>query len=411
MIRASHNGPMGQHETVLAEATDDGQAMRARSPELVALAGLAALAVAMGIGRFAFTPILPMMQTDGRISVAGGGWLASANYVGYLIGATSVSILARRIRPAVGIRTGLLVIAVATLGMGIDDHFAVWAALRALAGIGSAAVLVFASSWSLERLAGVRRPVLNGVVFAGVGVGIAVAGGICLALMRWNATAVQAWIALGALSAVITAAIWPVFDSRGTPGAASATRRLTMPGWNKDRVRLVICYGAFGFGYIIPSTFLPAMARLVIPDPLVFGWAWPLFGAAAALSTLLVGFATGYFGLRRLMALSHVVMALGVVLPVWLPGIHAIMLSALLVGGTFMVITLLGMQEARAMAQADAASLMAVMTTAFAAGQIAGPLCVSYLAGVSGPLLLACLVLLASAAALVLRGPQNVSNG
>src|SRR5262249_61719896 len=102
MTRASHNGPMGQHETVLAEATDDGQAMRARSPELVALAGLAALAVAMGIGRFAFTPILPMMQTDGRISVAGGGWVRSAHYVGYLIGEESVSRLGHGDRPRVG---------------------------------------------------------------------------------------------------------------------------------------------------------------------------------------------------------------------------------------------------------------------------------------------------------------------
>ena len=379
-------------------------------PATVAVAGLAALAVAMGIGRFAFTPILPMMQTDGALSVADGGWLASANYLGYLTGAAAVSVLASRVRPAVGIRAGLLVIAASTLGMGMTDQFGVWAALRALAGIGSAVVLVFASSWSLERLAGVRRPLWNGAVFAGVGVGIAVAGAICLTLMQRSATAAQAWITLGSLSAVVTAAIWPVFDSHGTSTPPPGAHR-SGQGWNADRVWLVICYGAFGFGYIIPSTFLPAMARQVIPDPLVFGWAWPLFGAAAAVSTLLAASATRFVGLRRVFVLSQAVMAVGVALPLWLPGINAIMLSALLVGGTFMVITLVGMQEARALAGPDAASLMAAMTTAFAAGQIAGPLCVSYLAGVSAPLLLACLVLLASAAALARRGPQNVSNG
>ena len=53
----------------------------------VAFAGLAALAVAMGIGRFAFTPLLPMMQDDAGVSLAQGGYLASANYLGYLAGA------------------------------------------------------------------------------------------------------------------------------------------------------------------------------------------------------------------------------------------------------------------------------------------------------------------------------------
>src|SRR5215470_17719986 len=115
----------GRHTESVKRQSDviDDQAMREQSAGTVAVAGLAALAVAMGIGRFAFTPILPMMQHEGGLSVADGGWLASANYLGYLIGAAAVSMFARRIRPTVGIRTGLLVIAVSTLGMGIDDRF------------------------------------------------------------------------------------------------------------------------------------------------------------------------------------------------------------------------------------------------------------------------------------------------
>ena len=376
---------------------------RERAPGTVALAGLVALAVAMGIGRFAFTPILPMMQHDRGMSVTAGSWLASANYLGYLAGAALVSVLARRVPPAAGIRGGLLVIAAATLGMGALDRFAVWVVLRGIAGMASAAVLVFTSAWCLERLASSRRPLLNGAVFAGVGAGIAVAGTICLVLMRSGAAAAPAWLALGALSLVATGVIWPVLetgDRTRNTGPRSATRQR----WTLDRVRLVMCYGAFGFGYIIPSTFLPAMARQMIPDPLVFGWAWPLFGAAAAVSTLVAAAAAGFIGPRRLFALSQVVMAFGVALPVWRPTIDAVMISALLVGGTFMVITLTGMQEARALDGTEAAPLMAAMTTAFAAGQVAGPICVSALVGAAGgfsaPLLVACIVLLASAGAL-----------
>src|SRR5215472_17499362 len=102
----------------------------------VAVAGLIALAVAIGIGRFAFTPLLPMMQQDAGLSMAAGGWLASANYFGYLLGALSATAL--RIRSVTAIRVGLTTIVVVTLGMGVAHTFNAWVALRTLAGIGSA---------------------------------------------------------------------------------------------------------------------------------------------------------------------------------------------------------------------------------------------------------------------------------
>src|SRR5437879_9404667 len=147
----------------------------------VALAGLTALAIAMGIGRFAFTPILPMMRQDQGLSVADGGWLASANYLGYLLGAVSGMVL--RVRPVPVIRTGLVVIGIGTLGMGLEHGFAAWLVLRALQAPGRACALVFSPAWCLERLAPVRRPVLHGGVFAGVCPGRVVAGGFCLVLM------------------------------------------------------------------------------------------------------------------------------------------------------------------------------------------------------------------------------------
>src|SRR6185436_2482385 len=139
-----------------------------------ALAGLAALAVAMGIGRFAFTPILPMMQDDAGITLAQGGWLASANYAGYLAGALWAA--AMPLRSEWAIRGGLLVIAASTVAMGLADTMPAWLVLRAAAGVASAWVLVHVSSWALEKPAPLDRPALNGVVYAGVGTGVAIAG-------------------------------------------------------------------------------------------------------------------------------------------------------------------------------------------------------------------------------------------
>src|SRR5437870_4396553 len=123
-------------------------------------------------------------------------------------------------------------------------------ALAVAMGIGRAWVLVFASAWCLERLAPVRRPLLNGVVFAGVGTGIAVAGGSCLVLMQASASSAQAWIGLGTLALVGTAAVWRAFGADAGADADAGTnegRHPTTRGhqWDADSVRLVLCYGAF----------------------------------------------------------------------------------------------------------------------------------------------------------------------
>ena len=378
-----------------------GIASRPVRPLIVALSGLAALAVAIGIGRFAFTPLLPMMQTDAGISVSEGGWLAAANYVGYLLGALWAA--AMPIRATTAIRGGLVAMALATLAMSVDTGFAGWLLLRGIAGIASAWVLVYTFAWCLERLSPLGRPMLNAVVFSGVGTGIAFAGLLCLALMAASVSSASAWLDLGLIGLAVTALVWPVFSSP----AETARPARTAERWTAEHVRLVLCYGVFGFGYIIPATFIPVMAREVIDDPVIFGWAWPIFGTAAAASTIAAITLLKKVGNRNLWIIGHIVMAIGVAAPVAWPGIPGIAAAALCVGGTFMVITMAGMQEGRRVGGANAAVMIAAMTAAFAAGQIAGPSLVSVLLSRGGEmadaLLLASTFLTVSALALVTR--------
>jgi predicted MFS family arabinose efflux permease len=360
--------------------------------------GLIALAAAMGIGRFAFTPILPMMQADAGLSVVQGGWLASANYLGYFAGA--LSIMAMRWSTATAVRVGLVAVGAATLAMGLLSGFNTWLGLRFVAGAASAWVLVSVSAHTARD----EGP----LTFAGVGTGIAFAGLACLALMAGHASSIAAWHVLG-VSAFIAAAI--VWNGFGREAAVVATQAPEHAGtWTPDTLRMVACYGIFGFGYIIPATFLPAMAREVVSDPAVFGWSWPLFGAAAALSTLGVGMLRGHVADRKVWIAGHLVMAAGVVVPLAWPGLGGIVAAALLVGGTFMVVTMAGMQEARRVAGIHARKVVATMTAAFAMGQIAGPLLVSGLASRAGGFtisLLASGILLAASAALLLVNPRR----
>jgi predicted MFS family arabinose efflux permease len=238
-------------------------------------------------------------------------------------------------------------------------------------------VLVHVSAWALARLAPLHRPSLFGIVYSGVGVGIVLAGLACLALMGQGRSSSQGWIALGAIALVVSSTLW-----RGVGGAREESARPAARfRWSAQRVRMVAAYGAFGFGYIVPATYIPALARQSIPDPAVFGWAWPLFGAAAAGSTLAAAGLLRALSPRQVWIGAQLVMALGVAAPLVLPGWTGIATGAVLVGATFVVVTMVGLQEARRTTGADAARFMAAMTAAFAAGQVAGPVLVSALVG------------------------------
>src|SRR4051812_18119653 len=197
----------------------------------IAFAGLAALAIAMGVGRFAFTPLLPMMQQDAGLSLAQGGYLASANYIGYLAGALWAM---RPARSDVAIRAALLAIGVSTLAMGVTHGMAAWIVWRMVAGMASAWALVHVSAWCLEQLSASGKPGLGGVVFSGVGWGMALAGSVCLALMAAGTSSFQTWIALGAVSLAVTAAL-----CRALPGARVLPQLLS--GLRGRRMRRASC--------------------------------------------------------------------------------------------------------------------------------------------------------------------------
>jgi len=365
--------------------------------------GLAGLAAAMGIGRFAFTPLLPLMQADGLV-LADGAWLAVANYLGYLVGA--LTCIGGNPAPSRAARGGLAAVALSTLGMAAGPSFVAALLLRFVAGVASAFVLVGISAWALGALAARRRTEAAGGVYAGVGAGMVAAGFAALGVALAGGSASTGWALLGGLAAAVTAWSW---RSLGDAPAAAGPGASAAPRLPRAALALVACYGAFGFGYILPATFLPAMARELLPDPAVFGWTWPIFGAAAALSTWGAGVLLRRVSPRALWAASQLVMAAGVLLPAAAPhSLAALAASAVFIGGTFMVATMAGLQEARRVAGAAAPRLMAAMTAAFGTGQLAGPLLVGAGGGAGLPAAAAALVLLLSSGILLIRPPPDI---
>jgi predicted MFS family arabinose efflux permease len=351
----------------------DPHAAAARQARTAAIVGLASLASAMGIGRFAFTPLFPMMQDSAGITLTQGAWIASANYLGYLVGAAASYRIA--IEPPVATRWGLLTVAASTLMAAFAATLAQWLVLRLVAGIASAFVLIGASAWALPLLARGGRARWSGWLFAGVGLGICVAGLTALVAGAIGATAESAWAGLGAAATAVTALAWRTLATTGAAAVRPPRRglgHLDAASWT-----LIGCYGIFGFGYILPATFIPALARAVVADPKVFAWAWPLFGFAAAVSTVAVSHLSAGGKPRATAAACFIVMAVGAFLPVLRHGLGTLCVAAVLVGGTFMVATMACLQEAHRVAGDQAGGLIAAMTAAFALGQLIGPLAVT----------------------------------
>ncbi len=403
-IRPARDAPvhaaMSRFDTLTAAArvlSSDQADRRARAAALACMVGLA---VVLGVGRFAFTPLLPLMLADGSIGLKGGSWLASANYAGYFVGAVSCAAL--RVAPARMVRFGLVATVLLTAAMGVGHLLPVWLVVRFVAGVVSAWTFVFVSQWGLRRLAELHAPEWSGVIYAGPGVGIVVTGLIGSALAGQRASV--GWLGFAALSAVLSVAIWRTFgttpapERTPTPAHAQAAPPAAAPhaatgapatpaaradtrSPRADAAWLVVLYGTPGFGYIITATFLPVIARAALPAaspwPDLF---WPMFGAALIVGAITAARLPGHWDNRLLLAAGCATQALGIAAGIVWPNAAGFSIGSALLGLPFTAITLFAMREARRLHGERAAGLMGYATASYGVGQILGPLVAAPLA-------------------------------
>jgi uncharacterized MFS-type transporter YbfB len=398
-----------------------------------ALACMVALAVALGVGRFAFTPLLPLMLNSGALDIRQGGWLASANYAGYFAGALSCAAI--RADAARVVRRGLCATALLVLTMGVTDGVWFWGAVRFVAGIASAWTFVFASQWGLRRLAELGESAWSGLIYTGPGLGIVATGLFVSVAGAYGATV--GWFGFGIVSWVLTAAVWRVFvpadriehasdarrpavaasadpngkriaahtarsapqttaprfsdrDDASAAAAHAATGRASVAATVERRAHradagwLVVLYGIPGFGYIITATFLPVIARAALPGSVWPDLFWPMFGVALMVGALAGARLPAQWDNRALLAACYVLQALGIASGIVWPSAPGFALGSVLIGLPFTAITLFAMREARRLHGDDAAGLMGYATAAYGFGQIAGPLIAATIAARTG---------------------------
>jgi predicted MFS family arabinose efflux permease len=373
--------------------------MQRDRPVALACGGLLAMAAALGIGRFVYTPILPAMLGALGWSKSDAGLIASANFLGYLAGALIAGRPFVAARPRAWLLAALAISAVSTAAMAAPSDIASFAALRFVGGIASAFVIVCASTLVLERLSVCGRRSLSAIHFAGVGFGILISAIAVSAMLASGAGWRSLWIGSGSIAMLAALSAAALIPPAGHVAAASKPR---VPSAAPSRLgAMIVAYGLFGFGYVITTTFLVTIVRLTAEVRVLEPWVWVLFGLAAIPSVAFWTWLSERIGIMNAFAAACAIEAIGVAASVEWVTISGVCFSALLLGGTFMGLTALGFMAARALSAENSHQAFGRMTASFGIGQMVGPLLAGLLSEQFGSFRVASLL---AAAALMAAG-------
>jgi predicted MFS family arabinose efflux permease len=377
-------------------------ALKVTGATAAASAGALLLAAAVGIGRFAYTPMLPSMQEVFGWSVSQAGDVASANFLGYMAGALVASVLAQRAGRRRWLQAGM-VLSVATTSLGIVAvSLPAWLGIRFLSGVASTLCLVLGTAIVVECLTHLSRPRLGALHFAGVGGGVVISVLIIELARRGGSSVSGQWGALGLTSLLLLSCSWAILSVCPHPPVSSGDRagKSTDGSTPTPLVlkKLIAAYGLFGFGYVVTATFIVAMARRLDHAALVEPLTWIVVGLLAAPSVLAWQRLAERRGLFSVLRLAYGLEAVGVLLAGYASGHVPVVVGGALLGGTFMGITALGLNAARRLAGNNSDRVIGWMTASFGLGQFLGPAIAGRLAhmtqGFEVPSMVAALLLL-----------------
>ncbi|WP_236189615.1 MFS transporter [Pseudomonas pharyngis] len=353
------------------------------SPLIRLFACFIALMMAMGIGRFALTPQLPHLLSEGQIDLTAAGLIAAANYLGYLLGAVDAMFSRRSDQVQRRLHGGLWLCVLLTLASFWANGFWSHLLLRFGTGVASAWVLVMITALSQPLAAAAGRPRLGALVFAGPGLGIFLTGLLALFSHLAQQTSATLWLIYAAVALVMLLGIVRILPQPGVGVPAAPT---AVGSSNRGIGRLAVVYALYGVGYIIPATFLSQMANTQFHGQWQADLFWPCFGLGAAIGVLLVS-------LRRHdpETTRHWLMA-----TLWLQavGVFACLLGSglglalgvILCGTPFLACMQLVMQRSQELAPHATQRNAGLLTACFAVGQLSGPLLAAVSSHFSGGL-------------------------
>ncbi|MGN4125900.1 YbfB/YjiJ family MFS transporter [Lysinibacillus sphaericus] len=349
------------------------------------LGGVFALVIAMGIGRFSYTVILPYMQETFAFSRAIAGFLATSNYLGYLVGALIAGRLQIGDKRISFLQLALVMSILTTAIMGCTQVLFIWYGLRFISGMMSAFIFVVVASLVLDQLAGSGKAHISGLFYSGVGIGIALSAVIVspiYAIFDWDGT----WLALALFCTIllmfIVFLIKPIANSPQQKSSQPVTTQKVPPTtWMKW---LMIAYSMEGLGYIVTGTFIVSIAQESTSFDGDAAFVWFVVGIAAIPSCIVWSKLAQRYGYVKTLFSSMLLQACGILLPAFTTNTVPLYISAFIFGATLMGITTVATTLARQIVPVDSHQILGILTAGYALGQMLGPSLAGMLASSTG---------------------------
>ena len=336
-------------------------------------AGIISLILMLGIARFAYTPMLPLMQVQAGLGISEGGWLAAINYIGYLSGAIiAASISDLHLKDKL-YRAGLIIAVLTTWMMGVTDNFWLWSASRFLAGLSSAAGLLIGSGLIMNWL--IRHDFRSelGIHIGGLGLGIAfcaIVVELTLTDLSWS----EQWylMTIAGLFLMIPAWAWlPKPDTSGMTQSGNAMHD-NPPGKRFLQIFMIVYFCA-GVGYVVSATFIVDIVNELPGMEGKGAWTFMVIGLAAAPACIVWDLIARKVGDINALIMAFLLKIFAVLIPALTSNIWLVMISAALFGATFLGIVSLVLSMAGRYYPTKPAKMMGKMTISYGIAQIVAP--------------------------------------
>jgi MFS family permease len=350
------------------------------SPYKIVAGGFFALFLALAVGRFAFTPILPIMQSNYGFSNTIAGNIASINYLGYLLGAILSKYVKNNNTQYAIYKVSLIICILSTATMAFSHTIFSWYFWRFIIGIASGFLNVLGVAFVLQSLALLGKSHISGWMFCGVGTGIALTG-IAVPALNTILTADQIWLGLSALSIIPFYFGWTAVKKVELQHNLSTTASN-----NKNPMikKLYISYFLEGFGYIITATFIVSILTKTLNSIYAANVSWILIGISAAVTTLIWPKISNKFGARKSLITAFLIQSVAIILPLMIPNTFGYIISAIGFGGTFLGIVAMTLSYGREISPQASNKVIGDLTILFGIGQIISPVIAGYLADIYG---------------------------
>lgn len=335
-------------------------------------AGIVGLTLMLGIARFSYTPLLPLMQAQAGLGSDQGAWLASANYLGYLCGALIAASISDMVLKDRLYRAGILLAIVTTAGMAVATDWWLWVLMRFLAGLSSAAGLLLGSGLILNWLIRHHHRSELGLHFSGIGLGIF----LTALLVEWMTAYFDwrdQWLLLSVIGLVLAIPAWRWLPQPHNHGFTIGGMPLESRPPSRMFLRLfLVTYFCAGIGYVVSATFIVSIVERQTGMEGEGNLAFMLVGLAATPACVLWDrIARRTVELNALVA-ACVIQAVGIALPLMSETFAGALISAGLFGATFVGIVSLVLTMAGHYYPSHPSTMMGKMTFSYGLAQILG---------------------------------------